>query len=188
MQRRRFHRLPVEISLPPFFVWERGKDKIRLVMDARVPNRRFRRSPPMAMGSGTTWSRGSLNPGADLYVGQCDIQDCFYNLELEANLGVYFSLPPVDATILDELGVPYSRGRGKTRGGKTWAFMRRVPMGWSWAFWLVQRAHAYQAMLASGLPTSRFVTDDSPVPSLAGGEPIALPQFKHCWHLGRAGR
>ena len=130
---------PLRISLPPF-VGERGKERIRFVMDARVPNRRFRRSPPMAMGSGITWSRVSLDPGDDLYVGQCDIQDCFYNLELEVNLGVYFSLPPVDATILDELGVPYSRGRGKTRGGKTWAFMRRVPMGWSWAFWLVQRA------------------------------------------------
>ena len=178
-----FTDVPKDI-VTPFFVGKRGKRKIRLVLDCRVPNRRFRRSPQASMGSGATWSRVSLERSESFYIGQSDIQDCFYNMELETELGLFFSLPPVPSKLLEEWGVPVGRGGVLSVNGLVWPYMRRVPMGWSWAFWLVQNAHSYQAMIATDLDKSRFVTDDSPIPSLQSGEPIILA---YCDNLNVAG-
>ena len=47
-------------------------------------------------------------------------------------------------------------------------------MGWSWAFYLIQRAHSLQVLIGSGLSPSRQITDDAPVPDLSSGEPAVL--------------
>ena len=60
-------------------------------------------------------------------------------------------------------------------GGWVWTFLRVVPMGWSWAFWLGQRANAHVCCSASGLGVSRSLTDHGPVPTLDGGDPCLLP-------------
>ena len=63
------------------------------------------------------------------------LEDCFYNLQLEANLGANLRPPPVVAILLAEQGWPLREG--------TLAVIRRVPTGRSWAFWVVQSTLAY---------------------------------------------
>ena len=55
------------------------------------------------MGSGSTWARVMLGAEDNLYVAQSDIQDCFWNLGLDPELGLYFCLPPVKADLLASL-------------------------------------------------------------------------------------
>eukprot|EP00974_Lingulodinium_polyedra_P063982 6179656-Lingulodinium_polyedra.AAC.1 len=40
----------------PFFVGKKS-GRLRMVLDARVVNRRFRRCPPLSMGTGGAWRR-----------------------------------------------------------------------------------------------------------------------------------
>ena len=47
-------------------------------------------------------------------------------------------------------------------------------MGWSWAFWIAQAAHAYQAMIGSGLAADRFIDHETPACKFDNGEPMIL--------------
>ncbi|CAK0877082.1 unnamed protein product, partial [Prorocentrum cordatum] len=86
----------------PFFVAKKSGAQ-RLVWDARVPNRRFRDPPPLAMGTSAAYGRlqlpddrkedGSFN--TKLFCAQADVRNYFYALGLREELGLFFSLPPV---------------------------------------------------------------------------------------------
>eukprot|EP00973_Karenia_brevis_P016640 2278975-Karenia_brevis.AAC.1 len=52
---------PLDI-VTPFFVGKKDGN-LRLVWDCRVPNRRFKKSPAQALGTGRAWSRLSLPDG-----------------------------------------------------------------------------------------------------------------------------
>ena len=93
---------PIDI-VTPFFVEKKGKESIRLVLDCRSANRRFKPSPPIEMASGTSWASLQLPPGQTLHVAQSDIKDCFYNISLPAALGRYFSLPLVAADFVQDI-------------------------------------------------------------------------------------
>lgn len=104
----------------PFFVEKRGKQKIRLVFDCRVPNRRFRPPPRARMPSGATWSRVRLNGKTTdpdrqkLYCTHWDIADCFYNCGLDPLLADFFCMPPIPSHLLAQWGVPHIQG-GRAR-------------------------------------------------------------------------
>ncbi|CAE7196525.1 AMY1.1, partial [Symbiodinium necroappetens] len=66
-------------SVTPFFVIKKNK-KLRLILDCRGVNRRFRPPPPLALGSGASWSQLSIQKGETLYMAQSDIKDYFYSL------------------------------------------------------------------------------------------------------------
>ena len=163
-----FTNTPTDI-VTPFFVEKRGKASIRLVFDCRVPNRRFRQSPPMEMSSGTSWSRLELQPHQKLYIGQCDIKDCFYNISIPDLLGEFFSLPPVSVSRLIALGIPQAAFSSLDRTVAVFPFLRRLPMGFSWAFWIVQRIAEYQTSRALGGDSRLQLTDHGPLPDLDSG-------------------
>ena len=123
----------------------------------------------MEMASGTAWSRVELKPHEELYIGQCDIKDCFYNIGINDELGAFFCLPAVDTELLRGLGVPATEFVHASAEGKTWPFLRRLPMGFSWAFWIVQQLHAHQVRVALGGSTAQELTDHGPVPDLSRG-------------------
>ncbi|CAK0841695.1 unnamed protein product, partial [Prorocentrum cordatum] len=151
----------------PFFVAKKSGAQ-RLVWDARAPNRRFRAPPPLSMGASAAYGRLHLP-------GDRDDANYFYALGLPTEIGLYFSLPPVSRAALSQWGVEAVDAPDSPSGGWVWRFLRVVPMGWSWAIWLGQRANAHICCLASGLWISRVLTDHGPVPPLDGGEPFLLP-------------
>ncbi|CAK0814978.1 unnamed protein product [Prorocentrum cordatum] len=166
----------------PFFVAKKSGAQ-RLVWDARVPNRRFRDPPPLAMGTSAAYGRLQLPDdrkedgsfSTKLFCAQADVRNYFYALGLREELGLFFSLPPVSQASLSQWGVEAVGTPEGPSGGWVWPFLRVVPMGWSWAFWLGQRANAHVCCSASGLGFPRVLTDHGPVPPLDGGVPCLLP-------------
>ncbi|CAK0801113.1 unnamed protein product, partial [Prorocentrum cordatum] len=110
-----------------------------------------------------------------LFCAQADVRNYFYALGLREELGLLFSLPPVSQASLSQWGVEAVDTPEGPSGGWVWPFLRVVPMGWSWAFWLGQRANAHVCCSASGLGFPRVLTDHGPVPPLDEGVPCLLP-------------
>ncbi|CAE8681315.1 unnamed protein product [Polarella glacialis] len=167
----------------PFFVTKKG-GKLRLIFDCRVVNLRFKKAPKLAMGSGSSWSSLEVAEGDQLWIAQSDIKDYFYSLALPAELAKFFCLPSIDASLLKDWLVPASLGGLANNQGRCYPRLRVVPMGWSWAMWIAQRAHQFQALLGAGLNQDRLLVDGQPAPSLKDGTPIVLP---YCDNLNIAG-
>ncbi|CAK0819030.1 unnamed protein product [Prorocentrum cordatum] len=168
----------------PFFVAKKSGAQ-RLVWGTRAPNRRFRDPPPLAMGTSAAHGRLRLPDDrdeaggyrAEPFCAQADVRNYFYALGLREELGLFFALPPVSQASLSQWRVEAVGSPEGPSGGWVWSFLRVVPMGWSWAFWLGQRASAHVCCSVSGLGVPRVLTDRGPVPPLGGGPPRLLP---HC--------
>ncbi|CAE8608177.1 unnamed protein product [Polarella glacialis] len=160
--------------ITPFFVVKKN-GKLRLVLDCRAVNRMFKRPPSVAMAAGYSWSQVEIPAGETLYVAQSDIKDYFYSLSLPEELREYFGLPAIPTRFLQEWGIPFEHGGSCDNEGFVCPIMTVVPMGWSWAMWIAQRAHQHQAMLGSQVPFSHIIVDGAPVPDLSDGSPVLLP-------------
>ena len=160
--------------IAPFFV-KKKNHKLRLVLDCRGVNRRFHPPPPMALSAGSTWGQVSLPTGKQLYVAQSDIKDYFYSLALPESLRDLFCLPAVPATLLKDWQIPQDSIPEFDDGGWVYPRLRAVPMGWSWAMWISQRAHQHIALQASGLGVERLLVEGRPCPDLSRGEAILIP-------------
>ena len=95
---------PREI-VPPFFVRKKN-GKLRLILDCRAVNKRFKKPPPLGLGAGVSWSQVSVPSDRDLFLAQSDIKDYFYSLELPHPLQSLFCLPGLPDETLQEWGMP----------------------------------------------------------------------------------
>lgn len=158
----------------PFFVSKKD-GRLRLILDCRGVNRRFRPPPTMSLAAGYTWSHLQLPKNKTLFIAQSDIKDYFYSLKMPEVLQPFFSMPAIPSWLLRQWGVPADMGGEVDREGLAFPMLQVVPMGWSWAMWLAQRVHQHQCLVASGLSPDRVMTDRRPVPSLETDEPFVLP-------------
>ena len=164
---------PLEI-VPPFFVRKKN-GRLRLILDCRAVNLRFKRPPPLALGAGTSWAQVSLPVGEKLFVAQSDIKDYFYSLALPAELQRYFCMPAVSLSMLQALGISDDLDMHCDSEGLVFPMLRVIPMGWSWAMWLSQRVHQHLCLEASGLDISRVVVEGKAAPDISDGEVILIP-------------
>ena len=96
-------------------------------------------------------------------------------------LGEYFSLPEIDAALLqDVLGyVPAGLQEMLDVGsGPIYPFFQVLPMGFSWAFHLAHQAHQEIARLT--LPGIPFVHDRRPAPDLVNRQ---VSIRAHSWFM-----
>ena len=168
-----FTSAPQDLVTPFFVVKKTGR--LRLILDCRGVNRRFRPPPPMALGSGSSWSQLSIEKGDCLFTAQSDIKDYFYSLQLPSSLRPLFSLPAIPTACLTRWSVGRDLWDGLDREGWVFPMLRVVPMGWNWAMYLAQRVHQHQAMIGAGLTFDRVLVDNKPAPDLSTGEPVILP-------------
>ena len=161
----------------PFFVTKKNK-RLRFILDCRGVNRRFKKPPSLALAAGSTWSQVVIPEGQELFVAQSDIKDYFYSLALPTALQPLFCLPAIRFGLLQEWGITgleaMSQG-GSAQEGLVFPMVQVVPMGWSWAMWLAQRAHQNISLIASGLPVDHVVVEGRPVPDLTDGNPVIIP-------------
>lgn len=154
--------------IAPFFV-QKKNGKLRLVLDCRGTNQRFKPPPAMALSAGATWSSVRIPKGQELHVAQSDIRDYFYSLELPAVLRDLFCLPAIRGDCLKEWKLTGEVGSMVNSEGLTFPRLRAVPMGWSWAMWISQRVHQFIALQSSGLGTDDLLVEGRPCPDLSSG-------------------
>ena len=139
------------------FVLPKKSGKLRLILDCRDTNRSFRKPPVLAAGTGSSWAQIRIPEGEKLYVAQSDIKDYFYSLQLPKNLRQMFCTPPIAGSLLEHWKVSVDQGGSLGRDGWIHPMLRVVPMGWSWAMWLLQRAHQFQSQIGAGVSQDRVL-------------------------------
>ncbi|CAK0850468.1 unnamed protein product, partial [Prorocentrum cordatum] len=122
-----------------FFV-KKGGGKQRLVVDCRRSNQHFEPPAPVSLVSGDTLSQvhGDDSLGQPVFIGQVDIKDAFYHMELPEGLRQYFGLRRIRASWA---GISQVQGVRASPGTWVTPRMRALPMGWSWALWWCQAIH-----------------------------------------------
>ena len=112
-----------------FFV--RKKDgSLRMVIDARRPNRVFADPPGVSLTTAEALGRLENESGEELWMAELDVDNCFHRLKIDRDLGEYFCLPPLRAKDLNlsELdGLPLREGK------LIWPCCAALPMGFSWS-------------------------------------------------------
>ncbi|CAE7710367.1 ANK1 [Symbiodinium sp. CCMP2592] len=159
--------------MTPFFVTKKS-GKLRLVLDCRGINQRFKEPPAMMLAAGSSWAQVEIPEGQHLHIAQSDITDYFYSLRMPEELQGFFCLPAIPVEALDAWNVDASHRPHSGREGMIFPCFRVVPMGWSWAMYWAQRVHQIQALRGSGLSPDRLLVADRPAPSLADGQPLII--------------
>ena len=80
--------LSVDEDSGVFFVKKKDGKRLRLIIDARRAN---------CLASGSSLGEIEVEPGQDLYIGDGDLCDAFYNFALPPRLRRFFGLPRVRA-------------------------------------------------------------------------------------------
>ncbi|CAK0900339.1 unnamed protein product, partial [Prorocentrum cordatum] len=185
----------------PFFVVKKH-DRLRLIMDCRNTNPLFRAPPAPEMGTAAAWGnleRPEARPGAEaggadasgsggskLWVAQADVKDCFHCVRNLPELCPYFCTPPITEGERADAGIGGPSGLGDlAREVSVYPMLLTLPMGFSWAFYFVQRLveHQCRVSLAGAGLAFKFLRDQAPAPDL-GTQLAVLP---YCDNINVAG-
>ena len=160
-----------------FFVKKSGKDKVRLIVDARRVNRRFRAPPSVTLASSEALSRIEIELPADvdfdseegrrvlenleIYLGNGDVKDAFHRFRLRRDFALWFGVGSASA---GELRLVGQQVDGEVVGfhdtlDLVWT---SLPMGFSWSLFFCQ--HVIQDVACKALDQSRslLMADRSP--------------------------
>ena len=74
-------------------------------------------------------------------MSEADIKDCFYECLVPESIGRHTSFDHVMGHELGDWGPGVVEGRAVLEGERIFPFLRVLAMGWSWAFWFVQKLH-----------------------------------------------
>ena len=147
---------------------------MRIVWDCRAANMHFRSLPDMDMGGGEALQRVELQGQHQLFVAQADVENCFYQCALPAWASPYFALEPVSVDNTREMGTFVDiKGNPLPDSGRIYPVLVVYPMGWSWAFWLVQKLRERVAEQC-GFNAERCLVGAWPAPAITA-DCAALP-------------
>jgi len=152
-----------------FFV-KKKSGKLRLVVDARRSNRRFRDPPGVELATAESLGMIEVDDDTEVFISTGDVRDAFYRFKIDIELSRYFGLPPVRA---EELGLRELEGEQLT--GDRWVHpcFAVLPMGFKWSLYLVQEAVTTQVETATqASPARRLQTfGGSRLITAGGGAP-----------------
>ncbi|CAK0883482.1 unnamed protein product, partial [Prorocentrum cordatum] len=139
-----------------FFV-KKGGGKQRLVVDCRRSNQHFEPPAPVSLVSGDTLAQvhDDESFGQPVFIGQVDIKDAFYHMELPEGLRQFFGLRKIRASWA---GISHVQGVRVSPGTWVTPRMRALPMGWPWALWWCQAIHE-RAAEEGGSPAAARLAD-----------------------------
>eukprot|EP00959_Pyramimonas_sp_CCMP1952_P356922 7473823-Pyramimonas_sp.AAC.1 len=158
-------------SVTPFFVSKKN-GKQRLVLDCRLINILFHHAPVMEIGALDCLSGLEVPRGRQVFTASADIEACFYQCGGLGSLIEFFCLPGISVAEATHLGFDVT-GLFHDAKMKLHVALNVLPMGWSWAFWFVQRVHL-EMLRRAGIDSSRLALGGWPLPLLEGG-PVELP-------------
>ena len=171
-----------------FFV-KKKNGSLRLIIDARRANRRFKDPPGVELCTAEGLGRieidledtevgematdrevGKLEEdrqAVEVTMGQADVKDCFYRMKIDKELAEYFSLPPVSNKEwygLDSLG-------GRDPEEAWFPCIGALPMGFSWSLFLAQKINEYRVSQSEKLKGTTAVCDRGGPMLLGPGRP-----------------
>ena len=117
-----------------FFVRKKN-GSLRLVVDARRSNRRFRKPPGVAMATPESFARMETTGRDDVFVATTDVKDCFHRLRITSEFGKYFCLPPL--TLDKEMTATLDGDIDYT--APVWPCLAVLPMGFTWSLYFAQQ-------------------------------------------------
>eukprot|EP00971_Amphidinium_carterae_P196928 3908563-Amphidinium_carterae.2 len=130
----------------------------------------------MEIGSSEIFSICESPPEEPVYVGTADITNCFYQFRLPPSLAEFFSMPSISLSEAREIGIGadvWGSDLSDIQTLKVAPCVTAVPMGWSWAFWFVQRLHTH-ILQQCGFHGERILSGAWPVEKI-GPTPVSLP-------------
>ena len=160
-----------------FFVWKKGRLKMRLILDGRRPNRRFRRPPKARLCTSEGLAEIEVELPADvdplspegvallralgLGLGVADVADCFHRMIMPTWMSAYFCVSSVRAR---DVGLEGHSVDGVVLGQDNEVFpcARALPMGFSWSLWIAQRINEHRMSLCPCLENSELIADNLP--------------------------
>ena len=104
----------------------------------------------MEIGGAEALASLEVPPGASVYAAVADIKNCFYQAGLPTSLCEFFCLEAVSVSEAIALGFEVFTDGTPLVGndaGLVDICLIVLPMGWTWAFWFIQRFHQYQLEL-----------------------------------------
>ena len=156
-----------------FFVRKKG-NQIRMVLDGRSTNASHKLPPHVVLGSAAAWAEldlSELAEGASLWKASGDLQDSFYQFasdELAEDFAFDFPEKARDAGV----SRVWEDGRWVDVDPDDWVYncFAAIPMGWSWAMWIVQSivSGVLRSVMLPGEPD--LVEDRRPKRRLRGDE------------------
>ena len=161
-----------------FFVWKKGKERSRMILDCRRSNRWFLPPPrtPLLTAEGlsnfvllTGEEEQAMDPNSfldllalmALHIGIADVKDCFHRILTPPWLRRFFALPPLRA---EEVGVVGQALDDEVvgRGRLVYPLPCALPMGFSWALALCQDITEHRAATTPCLRGSLPLRDRGP--------------------------
>ena len=172
-----------------FFVKKSDGVRIRLIIDARRGNSRFRDSPGISPANCEAFARFELEDKGDtlspeagcdfpsLSVGLSDVKDCFHRMVQPRWMREYFALDPVPADWLD-LGGTYLEDHLLKKDDLIWPMPAPLCMGFSWSLYFAQKANQHLMSSIPYLASSRLFSDRSQ-PVVIATDEVSQAQPSH---------
>eukprot|EP00438_Fugacium_kawagutii_P006869 Skav205284 [mRNA] locus=scaffold1690:137803:145924:+ [translate_table: standard] len=135
-----------------FFV-KKKQNRLRLILDCRRSNHWFQPPEHVALTTGESLRRISLDPGERLYVCSADLANAFYTLSMPAELRKYFGLQRVKAK---DIGLQEIDGCRVDPDRLVQPRVAVLPMGWAWALYWCQVVHERIAERSGLSPAERL--------------------------------
>jgi hypothetical protein len=157
------------------FCVKKKHNRLRIVIDCRATNRRFRSTPHLPMGTGAAWADVCLGEGEEAWFSLSDIKDYFYACLIPAALTPYFCLLDVDDHFVKSLSDARFLEEDDSSGHAWCPALRVLPMGWNWSFYFAQIARSTEVQRSLELPVGCLLMDCRPPPRLSGDTLLALP-------------
>eukprot|EP00971_Amphidinium_carterae_P200678 3982272-Amphidinium_carterae.1 len=130
----------------------------------------------MEIASSEVFSLCEAPVGEEVFVATADITNCFYQFRLPPGLTEFFSLPSISLEEAHSIGLQADIWGGSIADLQTVKVapcVTAVPMGWSWAFWFIQRLHTH-ILQQCGFHGERILSGAWPVENI-GEDPVSLP-------------
>ena len=136
----------------------------RLIVDARPANAWFQVPPKVVLPSPEVFSHYVETCPGPMFVAKSDLDNYYYRLKLPLWMIPYFALPPVDCTVVREVGAAVDGN-----GHRMFPCMNVLPMGWAFSVYLAQLAHE-TIVYRSGALSPVSALSGTGTWSLRGGE------------------
>ncbi|CAE8626378.1 unnamed protein product, partial [Polarella glacialis] len=182
-----------------FFVWKSNRTKQRLILDARLPNLRFRDPPGVDLCSAESFSRieaeldseiDSLGPACAVLVrrvimafGFADVKDCFHRRRWPQWLAEYFCFDAVPAGPVG-LGGMIEDGRLRSECDMIYQCAGSSVTGFTWSLFFAQRINEYQVSLTKVLCNATLISDRGACLVFSSERPEPVGYFVYVDNLG----